>query len=168
MLQYNLRTLLLAMFVVCLATWVLAVVPGFFGGVILACGLLVVPAYVVSGIVYFRGYNQAFCIGAVPTQLIMLILVVPYLAGMPWRYPGRSVSVVEADLVMKAMLVGALVVIFVSGLIGVLVSYLARQGDGPTSVQPVRQPKKQFPGLPDPAPLPRVEPPATAGGADGH
>jgi len=107
MFQYNLRSLLLVMFGVCLLTWLLFVLPGEIGVVILVCGSMVVPSAVVAGILYFRGYPQAFAIGCVPP--VLLIGGILLFEGPPWRYgPSDTIQ-------MKIMVLVSLLVIFAGG-----------------------------------------------------
>jgi len=107
MFQYNLRSLLLVMFGVCLLTWLLFVLPGEIGVVILICGSMVVPSAVVAGILYFRGYPQAFAIGCVPP--VLLIGGILLFEGPPWRYgPSDTVQ-------MKIMVLLSLLVIIAGG-----------------------------------------------------
>src|SRR6476659_4562479 len=104
MFQYRLRTLLIAMLLVAIMMWILFVLPDPIGAYILMALLLVIPTLVTTGIVYFRGYRQAFCIGAAPLQvsLSMPSYSLSQLSALPWSQlicnifsgtiPGGSMS----------------------------------------------------------------------------
>jgi hypothetical protein len=71
MFQYNLRTLMLVMLGGCVLTWIIFVLPGGISTIVLLCLLFVVPSAALAGILYFRGYPQAFAIGCVPPLLLL-------------------------------------------------------------------------------------------------
>ncbi len=133
MFQYNLKSLLFVMLAVCLLTWLLFVLPGEVGVVVLMCVLAIVPSAVVAGILYFRGIPQAFSIGCVPPALIVACMLV--LDG-PWRYgPNGSIQV-------KIVVLVCLLVILAGGGAAAGIRWLAAWS---------RQPQvetKTFPGLP--------------------
>ena len=60
MIQYKLRTLLIAMLAVSVACWLLFVVPDPAGLYIILTLEMVIPSVLTSGIIYFRGYRQTF------------------------------------------------------------------------------------------------------------
>jgi hypothetical protein len=121
MLQYSLRTLFLSLLGIAIATWVIFVISGNVGVLVLTILLLIIPGLIAAGIVYFRGYPQAFCIGAGPTQAVMLFMLAPYFTGWPYRYPPPP----DLLLKMKVSLVGALVLVLIAGLGGILIRYLS-------------------------------------------
>jgi hypothetical protein len=107
MFQYNLRSLMLVMLGVCLLTWLLFVLPGEIGVIVLMCGLTVVPSAVVAGILYFRGYPQAFAIGCVPP--VLLIGSILLFEGLPWGYgPNDTIQI-------KIMILVSLLVVIAGG-----------------------------------------------------
>jgi hypothetical protein len=71
MFQYKLKTLMLVMLGVCVFTWLFFVLPGEVGAIVLMCLMMIVPSSVLAGVLYFRGYPQAFAIGCVPPMLII-------------------------------------------------------------------------------------------------
>ena len=133
MFQYNLRSLLLVMLGVCVLTWLFFVLPGEIGAVILMCVLLVVPSAVLAGILYFRGYPQAFSIGCIPPLVVIGLIVV--FEGPPWRFgPGDSTE-------MKIVFLVCQLVILAGGAASAGVRWLAVWSQQP-SIQ-----TKMFPGL---------------------
>jgi hypothetical protein len=105
MFQYNLKSLLTVMLAVCVLTWLLFVLPGEIGVVLLTCLFVMLPSAVIAGILYFRGYPQAFAIGCVPPLLI--IGCVFLLEGPPWRFgPGDTVEMKIAILVCNLLVCG--------------------------------------------------------------
>jgi hypothetical protein len=142
MLQYSLRTLLLLTATVAVLCWLLFVVPSPFSEYVLSLFVAVVPGMVVAGVVYFRGYRQAFCIAAAPS------IVAAALASWPasWntffdpsdRYPGSAYSLVQltvtgtldSDAIRLHMAV-YLGVVVLSGVGGVLIRFLAVSTAGP-------------------------------------
>jgi len=124
MFQYNLRTLLLVMLAASMLAWTCFVLPDPIGLVVLLGLLLIVPGVTVAGIIYSRGYRRAFFIAAAPSQLF-LSMVYPYL--MLGNIHGNGWS---GNLILeKAFALGAMSVIVISGIAGVLV----RRWSGPTA-----------------------------------
>jgi hypothetical protein len=138
MFQYNLRTLMLVMVGVCVLTWLFFVLPGEIGVVVLWSGLFLAPSAVVSGILYFRGYGQAFAIGCIP-PLVMLGWFAMMEGDDLWRRgPGD-------DLEDKVAIVVLMLVIMAGGGVAAGVRWLAVWS---------RQPQiesKTFPGLSRPS-----------------
>ncbi len=133
MFQYNLKSLLLFMLAVCLLTWLLFVLPGEVGVVVLMCVLAIVPSAVVAGILYFRGVPQAFAIGCVPPILIIAWLLA--FEGPPWRFGPDNMQVKIMTLVLLLITLGG-------GAASAGIRWLAAWS---------RQPQietKTFPGLP--------------------
>jgi hypothetical protein len=134
MFQYNLKSLLLVMLAACLVTWLLFVLPGEVGVIVLLCLLAVVPSAVVAGVLYFRGLPQAFAIGCVPPMLVIGCILV--FDGPPWRFgPGDTIEV-------KIMLLICLLVTLAGGGASAGIRWLAAW-----SRQPQIQ-SRTFPGLP--------------------
>jgi hypothetical protein len=71
MLQFRLRTLFIVTTVTALLAWILFVPPGWMGMVVLYLIYTFLPAATIAGIVYHRGYRQAFFIGAAPWVAIV-------------------------------------------------------------------------------------------------
>lgn len=133
MFQYNLRTLMLVMLGVCIFTWLFFVLPGEIGFLFLLCGMLIVPSAVIAGILYFRGYPQAFAIGCVPPLLLLGLFVLAEGPRM-FRFGGD-------DLEEKLAVVVCLAVVLAAGATSAGVRWLAVWS---------RQPQietKTFPGL---------------------
>ncbi len=134
MFQYNLKTLLLVMLGACILTWLFFVLPGEIGFIVLLCGMLIVPSAVLAGILYFRGYPQAFSIGCVP-PLLLLGLFMTFEGPRMFRYgPGD-------DLEDKLAILVCLLVVLAAGAASAGVRWLAVW-----SQQPAIQ-TKTFPGM---------------------
>ena len=137
MFQYNIRTLMLVMLGVCIFTWLFFVLPGEIGMIVLMCGMMVVPSAVLAGILYFRGYPQAFAIGCVPPLLLY---------GMFLVFEGPGPFRLGDDLEDKLFIVVCLLVVMVAGAASAGIRWLAVW-----SQLPAPQPKT-FPGIPIEAP----------------
>jgi hypothetical protein len=134
MFQYNLKTLLLVMLGVCVLTWFFFVLPGEISAIVLVCLMVIVPSAVVAGLLYFRGYPQAFAIGCVPP--ILLVSVFLFFEGpRRWRFgPGD-------DLEGKIAMLICLIVIMAAGATSAGVRWLAVWSQQPGIET------KTFPGL---------------------
>ena len=149
MFQYNLKSLLLAMLAAAVLTWFLFVLPSEIGVVLVACVFLVIPSAVLAGILYFRGYPQAFCIGCVPPLLILGLVML--FDGPPWRYgPNNAVQIKITLLVSQLVIIGG-----GTAAAGVRRLAIWSQQSGAQA--------KTFPGLP----LDMGRPPPNAGGSAG-
>ena len=129
MLQYALRTLLLWMLAASLATWVLFVLPDPAGVLVLGGILAIIPGLIVAGIVYFSGHRQAFCIGAAPVQLALLMtgtfwFYVPRFIN-PFQYPSNFPWDEETCLVMKFYMLTSLGLMVAAGGGAIWIRYLA-------------------------------------------
>ena len=134
MFQYNLKTLLLAMLAVCILTWFFFVLPDEISVVMLMGVLLVIPSAVLAGVLYFRGYPQAFAIGCVPPQLVLGVMTL--FEGPPlWRLGPRN------SIEVKIVFLVYLLVIVAAGAVSAGVRWLAVWSQQP-SIQ-----TKSFPGL---------------------
>jgi hypothetical protein len=133
MFQYNLKSLLLLMLGVCILSWLFFVLPGEIAVVILMGLLMVIPSAILAGILYFRGYPQAFCIGCIPP--LVMIGVAVFFGGLGWGF-GRGDSIE-----MKIMLLISQAVVVAGGAASAGVRWLAVW-----SQQPAIQ-TKTFPGL---------------------
>lgn len=105
MFQYNLKTLMLVMLGVCIFTWLFFVLPGEIGLLFLLCGMLTVPSAVIAGILYFRGYPQAFAIGCVPPLLLLGLFVLnegPRMFRLGGDLEGKVAVVVCFAIVLAA------------------------------------------------------------------
>ena len=60
MFQYRISALLIATFAVAMASWLLLVLPLEYYVIVMLCVHAIVPAFVVAGIIHFRGYRQHF------------------------------------------------------------------------------------------------------------
>ena len=133
MFQYNLKSLLYVMLGACLLTWLFFVLPGGIGVTVLMCLFMVLPSAVIAGILYFRGYPQAFAIGCVPPMIIISLLALG--EGFPWRFgPGDATE-------MKIILLISLLVVMAGGAASAGIRRLAVW-----SQQPMLE-TKSFPGL---------------------
>ena len=142
MFQYNLRTLLLVMVGVCVFTWLFFVLPGEIGAIVLWSGLFLAPSAVVAGLLYFRGYGQAFAIGCIP-PLLMLGWFAMMEGDDIWRRgPGRY------DFEAKFAIVMLMLVVMAGGGVAAGVRWLAVW-----SRQPLIE-TKTFPGLSRPSTQP--------------
>jgi hypothetical protein len=135
MFQYNLKSLLGAMLAVCILTWLFFVLPGEIGFIFLLCGMLIMPSAVLAGILYFRGYPQAFAIGCVPPLLLLGLFIL--VEGPPrFRFGGGN------DLEEKLAISICFLVVMAAGAASAGVRRLA------VWAQPETAPSKTFPGLP--------------------
>lgn len=134
MFQYNLKSLLGAMLAACILSWLFFVLPGEVGFILLLCGMLIIPSAVLAGILYFRGYPQAFAIGCVPPLLLLGLFLL--LEGPPmFRFRGGN------DLEEKLAISIYFLVVLAAGAASAGVRWLAVWS------QPMEQ-AKTFPGLP--------------------
>ena len=134
MFQYNLKSLLAVMLAVCILTWLFFVLPSEIGFVSLMCGMLIVPSAVLAGILYFRGYPQAFAIGCVPPLLLVGLFLFAEGPRM-FRLGGN-------DLEEKLAIVICFLIIMAAGAASAGVRRLAIWS------QPETAQSKSFPGLP--------------------
>jgi hypothetical protein len=118
MFQYKLKTLMLVMLGVCVFTWLFFVLPGEIGFIVLLCGMLIVPSAVIAGILYFRGYPQAFAIGCVPPLLLLGLFLLAEGPRMFRFGPGD-------DLEEKLTIVICLAVVLAAGAASAGVRWLA-------------------------------------------
>ncbi len=150
MFQYNLKTLLLVMLVACILTWLFFVLPGEVGFIVMLCGMLLVPSTVLAGILYFRGYPQAFAIGCVPPMLLLWLFILLEGPRMFRFGPGD-------DLEDKLALLICLLVVIAAGAASAGVRWLAVRS------QQTPLPAKTFPGLPIDRAQPAAAPRASEG-----
>ena len=156
MFQYNLRTLMLVMLGVCIFTWLFFVLPGEIGLIVLLCGLFLAPSAVVAGILYFRGYPQAFTIGCVP-PLLLLGLFLLFEGDDIFRFRRRD------QLESKIVILICMLLLLAGGGIAAGIRWLAVW-----SQQPAVQ-TKTFPGLSrDLASAPRPAAHGSAGASPSH
>jgi hypothetical protein len=135
MFQYNIKTLLWVMLGACVLTWLFFVLPGEIAIVVMLCLFMVVPSAVLAGILYFRGYPQAFSIGCVPPLLLFGGFL--WFVGAPFGPFGRG-----DETEVKIMILIGLLVVIAAGAASAGVRWLAVW-----SQQPAIQ-IKTFPGLP--------------------
>jgi hypothetical protein len=146
MFQYNIRTLMLVMLAVCIFTWLFFVLPGEIGMMVLLGGMLIVPSAVLAGILYFRGYPQAFSIGCVPPVLLYGMFLFIEGPDMRWFRMGD-------DLEDKLFIVICLLIVMLAGGASAGVRWLAVWSQQPAIGT------KTFPGLQIEGPRPaRQEP----------
>jgi hypothetical protein len=134
MFQYNLKTLLAVMLAVCILTWLFFVLPSEIGFVFLLCGMLIVPSTVLAGILYFRGYTQAFAIGCVPPLLLLGLFL--------FAEGPRMLRLGGNDLEEKLAISICFLIILSAGAASAGVRRLAIWS------QPATAQSKTFPGLP--------------------
>jgi hypothetical protein len=138
MLQFKLRTLLLAILFIAVLTWLLFVLPDPAGILILGAVLLTIPGVVTAGIVYCRGCRQAFFIGATPMQLLMCLYMMSLFWPFPayqWPFNEQWFWATSGDLdrffILKAVMLGSIGVTVVSGAGATLICCLASPRDAP-------------------------------------
>lgn len=136
MLQYNLRALFGLTVGAAIFTWVIFVLPGEIGGIIIMMAFLVAGSSLVAGTVYLRGYRQAFCIGCLSSHA--LILIVLFSGPMRYGYSG--------DFEFKIAFALSMVVELASGAAAMGMRYLSLR---PSPPRPTR-PGTHFPGFPNP------------------
>jgi hypothetical protein len=95
--------------------------------------MLVIPSAVLAGILYFRGYPQAFSIGCVPPLLILGIVMLD--EGPRWFGPAGSTET-------KIVILVHFLIIIAAGTASAGVRWLAIWSQQPLGVA------KSFPGLP--------------------
>jgi hypothetical protein len=118
MLQYNLRTLMGTTVVIALATWILFVLPSEIGIILMLLIMMLVANATLAGVIYFRRYAQAFCIGSLPCHALMLMTFFFGAMG-PWGIgPGDQIE-------FKVGLIVCLLVTFASGFVAMGVRWLA-------------------------------------------
>lgn len=127
MLQFNLRSLLLATLFAALATWVLFVLPGEIGAIVLLMSMGVFTSVLAAGVIYFREYRQAFCIGALVPQGL-LVISVPFGQMFPLQYAFGG-----GEFQFKVGILLSLAMVIVSGLAAVLVRYVALRPPPPAA-----------------------------------
>jgi len=124
--QFRIRTLFTLTTISALLVWVFYVLPHWLGLLVLILVYCLLPAAIVSGIVYCRGARQAFFVGVAPWIALSSSCVVGYWFA-EFRYipflPGAWPYNVDADAVffVKAMLVTPLIIAPMSGLVGVAI-----------------------------------------------
>src|SRR5262245_35697824 len=127
MLQYRLRTLLLVTLAVAVLCWVSFVLPDPIGVFTLFATLTIVPGLTAAGIVYFRGYQRAFWVGAAPAQFLLAVFLFPLIWSL--GYEGilsfRGIDWSSDGVLIKAHLLSAIAIIVVSGFGGMLIRYLS-------------------------------------------
>ena len=121
MLQYNLKTLMIVALAVCLMTWVLFVLPGTIGVLVIGFFIMTIPGMVVTGIIYLQGYGKAFCIGCAPIQIMLPVLFMIVMDELNWGRQMRDAFEMKIALLLCILLVVA------CGLGGVLMRYLAER-----------------------------------------
>jgi len=130
MLQYNLRALFAATIIVAVVTWVLFVLPGEIGGIVMLITFMVAGSALVAGTVYFRGYSQAFCIGCLSSYALVLVA----LFSGPWRFGSLN-----GDIEFKIALSLCMVIVLVSGAVAMGMRYLALRSAPAAASGPVKQ-----------------------------
>lgn len=120
MFQFRISALLIATLVVAVATWLMFVLPLEYYIIVMLCVHAIVPALIVVGIIYHRGYLQTFFIGAAPIIAgIFLRLLVYYVVD-------ELDDLFRDAEYQRIMLMVPLVLSFVSGLFAVLVHRWAK------------------------------------------
>ena len=126
MFQYGLRTLLVVMLLASLVVWALFVLPSPASTFVLDGLLTVATAMIVAGIVYFRGYQQAFCVGAAPAQLHHLFGFLSLWRAPLWMWISpASAQPDDADWNMKVNFACAIAFMFLAGVAGMSIRFFA-------------------------------------------
>jgi hypothetical protein len=93
MLQFRLRTLFIVTTAIALLAWIFFVPPGWVGVVVLYAIYILLPAVTVSGMIYHRGYRQAFFIGMAPSVVFVAFLFFsrdPFPSFWPYSFSPSS------------------------------------------------------------------------------
>jgi hypothetical protein len=137
MLQFNLQSLFGLTIGAAVLTWILFVLPGVIGNIFLLSIMVIGTSALIAGVIYFRGYWQAFCIGALPPQVLMVTTVFFGISYLRYGPPE--------DFEFKVILAICLTVTFLSGLAAAGVRYLATRPAVATPSGPRHAVK--FPGV---------------------
>jgi len=127
MLQFRLRTLFIATTASAAMFWVLFVPPQWLGVLAIYLVYLLLPALTVSGIVFHRGYRQAFFIGMAPWIVVAsfwfaFTSLQAWWPSGPWWDPFDEFLFTadsESLIAHKLLLVVTLIFPAASGLVGV-------------------------------------------------
>ena len=126
--QFQLRTLFIATAVCGVVLWALYSKPDWVGFSAIYIVYCLMPAMVVSGIVYHRGYRQAFFVGMAPWVAIMAVVAIQPasqrmgFSQVPVEPPLiKFLSGTNAALGQKTSLMLALLMAVASGLVAVAV-----------------------------------------------
>jgi hypothetical protein len=131
MLQFNLRTLFITTTTAAVLVWAFFAPPQGLGLLIIYLVYFLLPAATISGIVFHRGYWQAFFIGMAPW---IVMVSVWFAAQIPWAAPywpftNDIIELVFADsgeiIALKLNLAIPLVVALTSGLVAVGIRWWA-------------------------------------------
>ena len=137
MIQFRLRTLFIVTGASAVMLWALYAPPQLFGLLAIYLLYFVLAASAVSGIVFHRGYWQAFFIGIVPWPVIGSVMIVSqHIGGLPpfWFSDGSSFRASSYELVtidsdqlitFKIFLSIPLLLGFASGAVAVVVRWWA-------------------------------------------
>jgi hypothetical protein len=132
MLQFRLRTLFIATTAAAVLAWALFAPPQRLGLLVIYLVYSLLPAVTVSGIVFHRGYWQAFFIGMIPwISMVSFWAIVLEIQQSPafWPYAGnlfdRFSATPDEIIVFKLMVAIPLVIAVASGLVGVGIRWWA-------------------------------------------
>lgn len=129
MLQFRLRTLFIATAVTAALVWIFYVPPQWLGLLAIYLIYALLPAVIVAGIVFHRGYWQAFFVGMAPWALLVIfwhtVQAFPFVA-LSWPFNGDLWSTDPEQLfVDKAVLAASIMLGIASGLVGVGIRWWA-------------------------------------------
>ena len=115
MFQFRISAILIAMLAVALASWLLFVLPLDYYIIVMLCVHAIVPAFVVAGIIHFRGYRQTFFIGAAPIMAAVFFRLAVHYTFDELDHLFRGVGP------QRVMLMVPFVLSCLSGLLAVLI-----------------------------------------------
>jgi hypothetical protein len=126
MFQFSIRTLFITTTVFAVILWVLFAPPTWVGALVLVAVFLLLLPLNIAGLIYHRGYWQAFFVGTAPWAALTAWYTLWIIDGrrapfFPW--PGRPDDVLE----VKLTLFFALCFIALSGLMAVGVRWWANR-----------------------------------------
>jgi hypothetical protein len=128
MLQFRLRTLFIATTAVAVLAWALFAPPQWLGLWAIYLVYMLVPSAVVAGIVFQRGYWQAFFVGMAPSVVLVFFWIISnvFPSYPPWPL-NESPWTADPDqlLVDKVLHTLALGLAVASGLVGVGIRWWA-------------------------------------------
>lgn len=133
MFQFRIVTLLILTVLVAVGAWILFVLPDDVALVVLVALNCIVPALVIPGIVYHRGYWRAFFIGAAPIVCAAFLYVVLSFQNIlqvvyaPNYYP--QYGGLRGVEMQKVVLMASHVLGIASGLIAMIVRFWASKLD---------------------------------------
>src|SRR6476660_3640608 len=134
MLHFRLRTLFIATAVTAALVWIFYVPPQWLGLLAIYLIYALLPAAIVAGIVFHRGYWQAFFVGMAPWAVLVIfcytVQAFPFVA-VSWPFIGDLWSSDPEQLfVDKALLAASIMLEIASGLVGIGIRWWAIKAQG--------------------------------------